>query len=74
MPMSSAGLSAAIKATLTARGWFNGNATSQAEMQAFCDDLANAIVPYIQTNATVLPTLLVAPGGGGPVTGTGTVT
>ena len=71
MPMTGAGLSAAIKTALSARGWFNKNDPSA---QQFCDDLANSIITYITSNATVLPTLLVAPNGGGPVTGTGVVT
>jgi len=36
--------------------------------------IASAVVAEITTNAVVLPALLVAPPGGGPVTGTGTVT
>lgn len=68
MPMTSAGLSAAIKTNLTARGWIRAGST---ELQQFCDDLAGAIVGYIQTNATVLPTSLVV--GVNPVTGTGTI-
>ena len=71
MPMTSGGLSAVIKANLTARGWFRG---TSVEAQQFSDDLASAIVGYLQANATVVPTLLVAPPGGGPVTGTGTLT
>ena len=69
MPLSAPGLSAAIKAKLVARGWFNND----ADGQAFCDDLAGAIVAYLVANTSVIPTLLVAPGGGGPVTGTGTI-
>ena len=36
--------------------------------------IAGAVVDEITENAMVLPALLVAPPGGGPVTGTGTVT
>lgn len=36
--------------------------------------IADAVVNHIKTSAVVVPTLLVAPTGGGPVTGTGTVT
>lgn len=36
--------------------------------------LADAVVSHIKDNAVVMPTALVAPAGGGPVTGTGTVT
>lgn len=35
--------------------------------------IADAVVNHIKDNAVVLPTALVAPGGGGPVTGTGSV-
>lgn len=44
------------------------------QLRALAHAIAVAVVDEIQANATVLPTLLVAPGGGGPVTGTGTVT
>jgi hypothetical protein len=75
MPMTNAGMSAAIQAQLTSIGWsWAGNAAYQAQVQEFCDALAEAIVGYIQANATVVPTALVAPSGGGPVTGVGTVT
>jgi hypothetical protein len=76
MPMTGAGLSSAIFASLSARGWFN---KTDPAAQQFCDDLADTIVSYIQANATVspltdgLPTLLAPGGTGGPVTGTGTV-
>ena len=36
--------------------------------------IADAVVEHITNNAVVMPTALVAPTGGGPVTGTGTVT
>ena len=36
--------------------------------------VAAAVIAEITSNASVLPTALVAPVGGGPVTGTGTVT
>lgn len=36
--------------------------------------MGNAIVAHITANALVLPTALAAPSGGGPVTGTGTIT
>lgn len=75
MAMTGTGMSAAIKSALTGLGWFGGDADSQAAQQEFCDAIGDAVVSYIQSSATVLPTLLFAPGGsGGPVTGTGTVT
>ena len=72
MALSGPGLSALIKSNLQARGFVN---TQGNDLQNFCDDLAFAIVSHITTNAVILPTLLVAPGGsGGPVTGTGKIT
>lgn len=41
---------------------------------ALCDWIAAAVVAHIVANATVIPTLLVAPSSGGAVTGTGSVT
>jgi len=71
MSLSASALSSAIKTNLTARAWFRGSAV---EAQQFCDDLAGAIVAHITANALVIPTALVAPPGGGAVTGTGTIT
>lgn len=45
-----------------------------SDMAKFCNALAQAIVTYITANATVPSTGLVAPNGGGPVTGATTVT
>lgn len=76
MPMDGPGLSSALFASLSARGWFN---KTDPAAQQFCDDLADTVVAYIQANATVspltlgVPTLLAPGGSGGPVTGTGTV-
>jgi len=50
-----------------------GAAPDDAKLTEFCNALGTAIVSYIQSNAVVLPTALVAPSSGGPVTGTGTV-
>ena len=47
--------------------------TTSDNVKAFCHALAVAVVNEITTNATVVPTLLVAPPNGGPVTGTGQV-
>jgi hypothetical protein len=69
MALSSSRLSAAIRAKLVARAFGLDNTA----MTQFCDDLASAIITEITANATVLPVLLVAPPGGGPVTGTGLV-
>lgn len=45
-------------------------------IEEFSQVLAAAIVPYLVANTVVIPTLLLAPPGtgGGPVTGTGTIT
>lgn len=45
-----------------------------AGTKAFAHAIAAAIYDEITTNAQVLPTALVAPVGGGAVTGTGTIT
>lgn len=71
MPLVASRLSAAIKAALIANpdtGAIEGDATT-----AFCDAIAQAVIAEITANALVAPTLLVAPSGGGPVTGTGTI-
>jgi len=52
----------------------NAGFATSSDVRAFCHALACAIVDEITSNATVTPTLLVAPSGGGPVTGTGNVT
>ena len=66
--LCASGLSAAIHGAFTASGLETNDA-----LKSLCYALASAIVDEITTNATVLPTLLIAPTGGGPVTGTGTV-
>lgn len=48
--MTTAGMSAAIKAALTTMGPPLSSATT---LQPFCDALAQAIVNYIKTNAEV---------------------
>jgi hypothetical protein len=67
MALSAPRLSLAIKTAFLARSWIaNG-----PELTQFCDDLATAIITEITGNAVVpVPgTGLVAPVGGGPVTG-----
>jgi len=49
-------------------------AQDNAALTAMCDEIAGAVVAHITSAAVVLPALLVAPPGGGPVTGTGVVT
>lgn len=51
-----------------------GLADDKTALKADCYAIATAVVAEIVANAVVNPTLLVAPSGGGPVTGTGTVT
>jgi hypothetical protein len=75
MPMTGAGLADAIFNLLAEQSWFN---STDPSAQQLCNDLGNAIVTYIQGNATVLPLTLgvptlIAPSGGGPVTGVGSI-
>ena len=51
-----------------------GLADDHTALKADCYAIATAVVAEIVANATVIPTLLVAPPPGGPVAGTGTVT
>lgn len=72
MALSASRLSAALRTKLVAHAW----AADGAELTAFCDDLASAIVTEITTNAEVPALGLIAPPGtaGGPVTGEAKVT
>lgn len=72
MPLDPSRLAAAFKANLLADG-ATGADDSTGALTAMCNALAAAIVAEITVNAVVVATLLVAPPGGGPVTGTGTV-
>ena len=45
----------------------------ETKQKAFAFAIASAIITEITTNAVVIPSM-VAPPGGGPVTGTGTIT
>lgn len=72
MALSSSVLSAAMRASLLADP--DIGAVDDAPLTALCDALAGAVIAHITANAVVLPLLLVAPPGGGPITGTGTVT
>lgn len=69
MALSAATLGTAIRSALTSNG-----AADNAATTALANAIATAVVDHIKNNAVVVPTLLVAPGGGGPVTGTGTIT
>lgn len=75
MPLVGSALSEALFTSMSARGWFNKDAPDGKQ---FCDDLADTIVTYFVANAVVLPTTLgvptlLAPSGGGPVTGVGSI-
>jgi hypothetical protein len=72
MPLNATRLATAIKSALLANG--ATQAQDNAALQAMCTAIAGAVISEITTNATVVPALLVAPSGGGPVTGTGVVT
>jgi hypothetical protein len=50
------------------------SALDNVDFKSMCHGIASAVVAELTANATVLPALLVAPPGGGPVTGTGVVT
>lgn len=81
MPMTPAGLKAKIIADMTA---IIGPPDDPTKQESFAEALGKAIVEYIQTNATVASTVLVASvsgvtvGGGvsgpGAGTATGTIT
>jgi hypothetical protein len=71
MSLDASRISAAIATALQAAPV---NAHAGAALTQFCDAIATAVVNEITGHAVVAPTLLVAPPGGGPVTGTGTVT
>jgi len=71
MPLNPTRLATAIKAALLADP--DTQAQNNDALQAMCTAIAAAVITEITGNATVLPALLVAPPGGGPVTGTGVV-
>lgn len=72
MALNASTLSAAIRAALLANA--DAHAVNNLALTALCDCIASSVVTHITTSAVVLPTALVAPSGGGPVTGVGTVT
>lgn len=72
MALSKASLKGRIKTELTAIAASLGiPITDSAQLDKFCEAMANAVVDEIQQNAEVLPGAMLA--GGDPVTGTGTV-
>lgn len=71
MALSAGAISTEIKTQLSAYAWFRASST---EGQQLCDAIGLAVYNVLTAQATVTPTLLVAPPGGGPVTGTGVIT
>ena len=72
-PQCTTGLSKRIYDARVAAGSTIGIAPDHGPLKADCFAIASAVVAEIVANAMVIPTLLVAPAGGGPVTGTGKV-
>ena len=72
MALSASVLSAAIRADVLAKG--TTGARDDPAFTDLCDALAAAVVTHITSAGVVVPVLLVAPPGGGPVTGTGVIT
>jgi len=74
MALNAVTLAAALEPTLKAAHLAVGaqeNPALDTFMAALATAIATAVVSHITANAVVNPTLLVAPPGGGPVTGTG---
>lgn len=73
MPLtgSSDALSTTLRAAILGA---NCGAVDGAALTGLCNAISTTVVAHIVANALVMPLLLVAPPGGGPVTGTGTVT
>lgn len=75
MPLtgSESTLSAALRAAILAEPDIGAN--DDVPLTKLCDAIAATVLAHLVAQpATVLPTLLVAPPGGGPVTGTGSLT
>ena len=70
MPLSSSVLSAAMRAAILAS---EAKGVDGPELTALCDAISEAVVAHLVANALVIPSALVAPTGGGPVTGVGTI-
>ncbi len=71
MPLTKASLSTKIQTEIIA---LYGAADDASKLKDFADAIAQAVVDEITTNAVVPAGSLTAPVGGGPVTGTTTVT
>lgn len=72
MALSSSVLSAAIRSAIIAKPAIQ--ALDNPALTDLCDAIAGAVVSHITSAAVVVPTALVAPSGGGPVTGVGSIT
>lgn len=72
MPLDASTLSVAMQAALLADP--KAQAINNDALKAVCDAIASTVVSHITAAALVLPVLMVAPPGGGPVTGTGVIT
>lgn len=72
MALDAAVLSAAIEAAMLADGSIG--AVKCAGLTGLCDAIAGAVVAHITSAAVVVPTALLAPPGGGSVTGVGGIT
>ena len=75
MAMDPAVLGAALYTAMSTFDNQDPTATGNIEVarQNFCNALAAAIVTHITTNASVVALGLIAPSGGGPVTGSAKV-
>ena len=72
MPLNATVLAAAMRANLLADPTIQ--AIDGAPLTAMCSAIASAVVSHLTTVGVVVPTALIAPSGGGPVTGVGTLT
>lgn len=72
MPMTAAGMAAAIQSGIEAQ---LGTPANAAQLEKFCTGIATGIVTYIQANAEVIVTEVtgVTPGPGVSGPGTGTI-
>ena len=70
MALSSEVLSALIRARLVTYPW----CTDNEELTQLCDAIAVSVVSHVVAAAVVNPTGLLAPSGGGAVTGAGSIT
>jgi hypothetical protein len=69
--LSATTLATELKAALLANP--ATGAQNNDALAAMCTAIATALVAHLTTNAVIVPALLVAPSGGGPVTGTGVI-